>query len=129
MKEQTNKTIKNNFNTSKSGSDAEQMAIDFLIKKNFKIIKKNFRLGKYGEIDIIAHDGDYLVFIEVKSRSNSDFGSPEEAVNTTKQRQIRRIAESYLYVNKITDANCRFDVVAINFKGNSAEIRHIVNAF
>jgi putative endonuclease len=111
------------------GDRGEDAAVDLLSKKNYEIIERNYRFG-HGEIDIIAKDKDILVFVEVKTRKNLEFGPPELAVTKNKQRQIRKIAEMYLVENKITDMDCRMDVVAILLKQNlPPEINHIENAF
>ena len=113
----------------KKGKEGEDIANDFLLKKGYKIIGRNYRFGK-GEIDIIAQTGELLVFVEVKSRKNDEFGRPEYAITQSKQKQIIRIAKAYLYENEIRNVQCRFDVVAISFeKKNNPNINHIENAF
>ncbi len=111
------------------GTSGEALAARFLEAKGLQIIKRNFHFGKTGEIDLIATDGNVLVFVEVKSRKSSAYGTPEEAVTHSKQKTLRRVAEGYLYVNGITDRECRFDVIAIELYKNPPEIRHLVNAF
>lgn len=107
----------------------EQVAEKFLIAKGYSIVKKNFVFGK-GEIDIIAKDGDCLVFVEVKTRRNYDFGEPEYAITKSKQRQLKRIAEAYFYVNGIQEQYCRFDVITVvGEKEEDMIINHIENAF
>jgi putative endonuclease len=116
-------------NKKETGDRGEQLAVALLKDKNFEIIEQNYRFG-HGEIDIIARDKDVLVFVEVKTRKNLEFGPPELAVTKNKQRQIRKIAEMYLVENKITDMDCRMDVIAILLKQNlPPEINHIENAF
>lgn len=84
-----------------------------MIEQGYKIVARNFS-GRRGEIDIIARDGEYLVFVEVKYRRDERQGSPAEAVDYRKQQHIRRAAEYYLYKNRVSEAMpCRFDVVAI----------------
>ena len=107
------------------GSKYEQTAGEFLIKKGYRIIAYNYRC-KLGEIDIIALDGDELVFVEVKYRASSRYGSPMEAVNYRKQNKIYMVANYYLmeqHISKYTKV--RFDVVGILGK----EITLIKNAF
>lgn len=112
-----------------TGNKGEDYACDFLLEKNYKIIERNYRYG-HGELDIVAFDQDVLVFVEVKTRKNLEFGPPILAISKSKQKQIRKIAEGYLVERKITDTDCRFDVVGILLKGNErAEIEHISNAF
>ena len=111
------------------GESGEDLACKFLEGKGFKILKRNWRYG-HGEIDIIAEDNDKLVFVEVKTRRNLEFGPPELAVTKSKQRQVRKMAEAYLYINEITDQECRIDVIAILMLDKDApQINHIKNAF
>lgn len=113
----------------KAGLKGENIACGLLEKKGYQIIKRNFRFGR-GEIDIIAKKDAMLIFVEVKSRTNKEFGEPEYAVTKSKQKQIIKIARAYLYENNITDIQCRFDVVAISFENFSDPgINHIENAF
>ena len=119
------------FSTKKTGDKGEELAVELLESKNYTIVKKNYRYGK-GEIDIIAKDPNEegLVFIEVKSRKNLEYGSPEEAITRNKIKQLKRIAELYLYENEIKEILCRFDVIAIlMLPGQKPQIEHYVNAF
>lgn len=101
------------------------MAEEFLRGKGLQILEKNFRCRK-GEIDLIARDGRYLVFIEVKYRKNRGSGSSFAAVGKQKQRTIIRVALFYLIRKGFRDdVPCRFDVVGID----GEEIRWIKNAF
>ncbi|MBL1215088.1 MAG: YraN family protein [Ignavibacteriae bacterium] len=111
------------------GKIGEDLAEEYLLNKGYKILQRNYRYG-HGEIDIIAKDKNILVFIEVKTRNNLEFGPPELAVTKNKQRQIRKIAESYLYEKEIKETDCRIDVIAILLiKNQDPQINHIVNAF
>lgn len=97
----------------KIGSRYEQIAADFLQDRGYKILERNFRCPA-GEIDIIAREGEYLCFLEVKFRSEKDRGTPQEAVNGRKQRRISRAALYYMMKNGLSDTTpCRFDVVGI----------------
>ncbi len=79
---------------------------------------------------MIASDGETLVFIEVKTRGPGSLGLPEESVDPKKQRQIRKIAEAYLALNKFEDAACRFDVISLVFdEAGFYSISHIKDAF
>lgn len=109
------------------GKKSEIIASQFLKNKGYKILEVNYK-NKIGEIDIIAQDKDYLVFVEVKARLSRAFGDPLEAVNYQKQQKIRRIAELYLIIKRKTNVNCRFDVVSI-LGNENPEITHIENAF
>lgn len=110
------------------GAHGEDLAVDYLQKKGYRILARNFRYGR-GEIDIIADDNEVLVFIEVKARRSVEFGEPEDSVTMFKRNQVRRVAQGYLFTENIDDRECRFDVVAIRFKGNLTDIRHYENAF
>jgi len=92
-------------------------------------LKKNFCFGKVGEIDIIAEEGNSLVFIEVKYWKSRLYGDPLEAITTKKQNSLRKVAEAYLYINHIYNRECRFDVICIDIINERLEIRHFVNAF
>jgi len=111
------------------GDRGEDIAVDYLSSNNFKIIERNYRYG-HGEIDIIAKDGEVLVFVEVKTRKNLEFGPPELAITKRKQSQVRKISEAYLIEKNIADTDCRIDVVAILIRKNiPPKITHIENAF
>lgn len=102
--------MKNNRET---GSRYEQKAAAYLAERGYRILEKNYRC-RMGEIDLIARDNVFYVFIEVKYRKNADKGYPEEAVNWQKQRRIRQAAQYYLMSRHLTaDTPCRFDVVSI----------------
>ncbi len=116
-------------NKKSAGDYGEQLAAGFIKNLGYEIIKQNFRYG-HGEIDLVAKDKDVLVFIEVKYRKNLEFGEPEYAVKTSKQKQLKKIAEAYLAINEIKDQNCRMDVVAIlHLPGEEPMITHYINAF
>lgn len=113
------------YNKRKIGSTQEEKAEQFLKEQNYYIIERNFYC-RSGEIDIIAKDGEYLVFIEVKYRSSADKGTPEEAVHARKIRSIVHTARFYMLRHGIPeDTPCRFDVVVIF----QEEIRIIKDAF
>lgn len=119
------------LNKKELGEKGEQLAVDFLIENGFEIIECNYRYG-YGEIDIIAKDlsDGITAFIEVKTRQNLDFGEPEYAITKNKQRQIKKMAELYLYDKQIEELDCRFDVIAVLLKDiNNPSIKHYINAF
>lgn len=116
-------------NSKKFGLKGESIAEELLKAKGYSIIKRNFRFGK-GEIDIIAKDGNCLVFVEVKTRKNMNFGEPEYAITQSKIKQLKKIAEAYFYVNGIVNQDCRFDVITIiGEKKEDLKINHIINAF
>lgn len=95
------------------GTKYENMACSYLEERGIKIIARNFR-SRYGEIDIIGHDGAYYIFFEVKYRRNSSSGDPVEAVNIRKQYRISRVCDYFRVLRKLKDtARVRFDVVTI----------------
>ena len=104
-------------------NDGERLAAKHLKKLGYRIVSQNYK-AKMGEIDIIAMDGDILVFAEVKQRASDDFGAPREFVTKEKQRKIKNTAQLYMMKNKYA-GNVRFDVVEVLEK----EITHIKNAF
>ncbi len=113
------------MNKRRTGEAAESRAAAYLSEKGVRIVEKNFR-NRRGEIDLIGYHDGYLVFFEVKYRSNSRNGCPEEAVNFYKQRQICQVAAYYRCVHRISmNTPIRYDVVAIE----GAEIRWYQNAF
>lgn len=109
----------------------EDLAAKILIEEGYKIIERNYRFS-HGEIDIIAIDpkDKFTVFIEVKSRQNLEYGEPEYAITKNKQKQIRKLAELYLFDKDLTELDCRFDVFAILFDDlNKPKVNHYENAF
>ncbi|MBO5387921.1 MAG: YraN family protein [Lachnospiraceae bacterium] len=119
---------KNNlkFNKRKTGTDYEELAVNYLEKKKYFIIERNFQV-RQAEIDIIARDDNTIVFIEVKYRTTRGSGHPLEAVTIQKQKRICHAALFYMNRNKISPENTsiRFDVIGIL----GDEITHIENAF
>lgn len=108
-----------------AGARREELTAKYLELQGYQILEQNF-FSRYGEIDLIARDGDTLVFVEVKYRSNTAAGDPAEAVTAQKQERIRKTARYYLCVHQISEnLPCRFDVAAIL----GSQIRLIKNAF
>ena len=94
------------------GIEGERHAARALKKKRYKIIERNFRTPA-GEIDIVARDGQCLVFVEVRTRASVEFGLPQETVVASKQRKLCNAARWYLQKKRVEGVDCRFDVVAI----------------
>lgn len=94
-----------------TGANGEDLACELLHQKGYRILQRNLRMGK-AEIDIIARQNDVLVFVEVKTRTNDDFGYPEEFVNRRKQRMILNAADAYISKTGWQE-DIRFDIVAI----------------
>lgn len=109
------------------GIKGENLAVGYLIKKGFKIIERNFRC-RMGEIDIIARDGNYLVFVEVRTRSRRAFGLALESISRAKISKLRQLAAFYLVRHPQERLFIRFDVVAVDWSADG-EITHIENAF
>lgn len=116
------------MNTKEKGKKGEDLAVEFLKNLGYQIKKRNFHFGKTGEIDIIAQDKNVLVFTEVKMRSSDAYGDPLLSITYSKQKSLRKTAEGYLYVNKITDMECRFDIITIDVRYSPEKIEHIINA-
>jgi len=110
------------------GDMGQAAAEKYLCAKNYSIVARNFR-SRYGEIDLIAHDGSYVVFVEVKLRKNITYGHPREAVGHTKQRRIYNTACHYIATQNLTDCDFRFDVVEILTEKGMLKVIHIENAF
>ncbi|OYT10938.1 MAG: YraN family protein [Bacteroidetes bacterium 4572_112] len=112
---------------SELGKLGEDIASEFLIKKGFKVIERNWRTGRY-EIDIIALDNDTLVFVEVKTRSTDYFIEPELALTKKQQRFIIKAANAYINTHSY-DTEARFDIISIVMHPQGKEIKHIDEAF
>jgi len=111
------------------GRWGEQAVAEWLKHQGFTLLARNWR-RREGEIDLVAMQGDTLVFIEVKTRRSAAFGTPEESVDERKQHQLARLAQRYLDENPALSFNeCRFDVVVVDLTGNRPRIRHYPNAF
>ena len=114
--------------TRTKGYKGEQIAADYLESSGYEIKKRNFHFGKNGEIDIVAEKNDELVFVEVKFRTTNSYGDPIESITPRKAQTLRKVAEGYLYVNKIYDKSCRIDVIIVDFRDKDPKIEHIENA-
>lgn len=113
------------MNKRKIGAQQENMAARFLTERGLTVLEQNYS-NRFGEIDIIAKDHNYTVFVEVKYRKSASAGHPEEAVSISKARTISRVADHYRVCKRLTDAEpVRFDVVAIEGK----DIKWYKNAF
>ena len=111
------------------GDAAVERACRHLDRSGFTIVERNFRT-RGGEIDIVARKGDLLVFVEVRSREDPDFGTPEESVTPAKRRRIVAAARRYLSnVPASSWREARFDVIAIEGSGAAAVLRHYPAAF
>ena len=109
------------------GIKGEQLAVDFLIKNNYEIIERNYRFEK-AEVDIIAKKDDTLAIVEVKTRSTTDFGNPEDFVKPKQIKNLVKAVDEYVTVNNL-NLDVRFDVIAIVKKEKQYGIEHLENAF
>ena len=99
-----------------------------LEKRGYAIIARRYR-RRGGEIDIVARDGQTIVFVEVKARDSHAFGEAAEAVTAFKRRRITQLALDYMTRQRLSDCPCRFDVVSIHFDAGRPEIEVFQNAF
>ncbi len=127
-------------NKRRLGTAGEELAVQYLLKNGCTILKTNYRVGRIGEIDIIALEREYICFIEVKSRRSTSYGTPAEAVTALKQRKIRQLAAMFLSNSSNFEKCARFDVIEImlpeNFNMENPIndkllgcVNHIKNAF
>lgn len=110
------------------GRRGEDAAVQYLQERDYTILERNFRAER-GEIDIIARENETLIFVEVKSAKSRAFGDPEDRVNLQKQRQIAKVAAAYLIMMDAEDADCRFDVIAVQFHQNGYTVNHLIDSF
>jgi len=111
------------------GKLGENLACAALTERGYAIIARRHRT-RLGEIDIIARDGDTLVFVEVKSRAGDEFGGGAAAVTAWKQRKVAQMAMDYLVRHRLEDQPCRFDVVTVDVvNGQEPRVEIYMNAF
>ena len=108
----------------------ESYAVRHLKARGYKILAQNYRAIR-GEIDLVAQEGDCIVFVEVKTRRSLKFGTPQAAVTAQKQRQISKVALAYIQTHNRLNAPCRFDVIAIHLSPQLEllKLEQIENAF
>ncbi len=109
------------------GKQGEEKAMELLLSKGHRLLERNYRFGR-DEVDLITKHGKDIVFVEVKTRSGISFGHPEEFVDQKKRKAMKRVAEEYMYRNKLESA-IRFDIVAILAVKDKMEWLHIEDAF
>jgi len=113
------------------GQTGEELAAQYLLKKGYQIIARNVRY-RTGELDIVAQDGDELVFVEVRTRRSTTYGTPGESITWRKQKKVRELALTYIQQEKRQTRSFRFDVVLVvvdHVYATEASIEHIVHAF
>lgn len=117
------------MSTTDKGKKAEDLAVVHLEQKGYKIMERNYRFMK-SEVDIVAYHNFMIIFIEVKYRSNTTYGRPEEYVTEAQQKRIYEAAEAWLYERKMEGSPVRFDVVSIvKHDDTTFNINHIEKAF
>ncbi len=109
------------------GTEGESLACAELERLGYRIVERNYR-SRFGELDIVCADGDTVVFVEVKTKTSGDFGDPVEEVTSQKQRQLCAMGEEYASF-RCPDAQCRFDVVAVDLSERPATITVYRDAF
>lgn len=109
------------------GKKGEKIAVDFLLNNNYKILERNYRYLK-AEVDIIAQKEDTLAIIEVKTRSSTFFGNPEEFVNPKKIKLLTDAANNYV-IERDLDVEVRFDIIAVTINKTQSKIEHLKDAF
>jgi putative endonuclease len=111
------------------GIRGEDLAVTYLKKKGYKVIERNYRC-QWGEIDLIARDKGTLIFVEIKSRSSSGFGLPQDAVDRFKQEKLIQAAKAYMAEHHLQETiPARFDVVAVHLTPSGPEMELIKDAF
>ena len=118
------------FSAKSIGESGEEYTVKFLQKNKYKIVARNYS-KRYGEIDIIAENDEFLVFVEVKTRHENSLTMPSDSVDKRKQQRIIKTASAYLAENE-TEKYCRFDVSEVFVKADNLKlvsINYIKNAF
>jgi len=111
------------------GRRGEELAASYLEDKGLVVLSRNWRC-RDGELDLVATDGKQLVVCEVKTRAGLDYGEPAEAVDETKARRIRRLANRWLSTYRVGWCELRFDIVAVLWRpGDTPRVRHLKGAF
>ncbi|MFD2612984.1 YraN family protein [Paenibacillus gansuensis] len=112
-----------------TGKAGEEIAASYFEELGYRIVVRNWRC-RFGELDIVAEDGDTVVIAEVRTRTGSErFGSAAESVTPQKQRKVRTLAQMYLSAEQKLESRLRFDVVAVLMVKDKVDVKHIPNAF
>ena len=114
--------------SSPPGRSGEDLACAHLLARGLRVVERNFRC-RVGEIDVVARDGDVVVFVEVKERRGASHGSAVESVSAGKRHRLVRAARLYAARHGLSESALRFDVVAIDWGEQGARIRHEPGAF
>lgn len=114
--------------TGETGKRGEDLAARYLADRGLRLVARNFR-GQRGEIDLIMQDGPYMVFVEVRLRGRTDYGSGAESVTPAKQRRLVATAWQYLQAHGATSQAARFDVISIGWDGRHDRVEWFKDAF
>lgn len=106
------------------GREGENVAVEYLRKEGYKILERNFSC-RQGEIDAIVLDEQYIVFIEIKSRTSIEYGLPSEAVTKRKLEHMIKTIKYYLHIRNLENENIRIDVIEVYVKEGKYQINHI----
>lgn len=109
------------------GNKGEEIAVHYLIENEYEILEKNWRY-KRAEVDVIAKKDNWIIIVEVKTRSSGNFDTPADSINKTKIKMLTNAAEAYIMQNDLEN-EVRFDVISIIKQKNNHTIEHIENAF
>lgn len=110
------------------GRTGEDLALREIQRLGYRCIARNYRCA-LGEVDLVAKDGDTLVFVEIKTRRGKTLTYAKEAVTPRKKRQLSKVALAYMKANHCTDTKARFDVVAIHLSGGVSRMEVVKDAF
>ncbi len=116
------------MNRAERGRAGEDLAWEHLRHAGYRLVARNLR-SRFGEIDLVVERGDTLVFVEVRTRTGTRFGTPLESIDERKRRQVARLAASFLARRRLDDRRARFDVVAVEWQDGAPKIEHVENAF
>lgn len=108
------------------GSYGENTAANFLLKKGYSILQRNYH-SRFGEIDLIAQDHLTIVFVEVKTRTNFSYGTPLEAINSWKLKKLIKTSQFFLNQYKYGDVAYRFDAIEVIVSSGKDKVNHIEN--
>lgn len=122
------KVFANNMYRKKTGHQGEEIAKKFLKQLGYQILQQNYTI-RGGEIDIVALDGETVVFVEVKTRSSHDYGLPEESLSYFKLKALQRTAQLYMTMMGFDSRSYRFDLVTVDYteRNDKPEIKHLEN--
>ena len=115
------------INRKRIGDRGEDNAVNFLLANGYEVLQRNFRFGR-AEIDIIAQKNAVIVFIEVKTRKNNNYGYPESYLSEPQQERIHLAAEEYVLQNE-WQGNIRFDIISILWDADAFNFEHFEDAF